>query len=523
MNNSTKKTLLLVAKIALHVLGIPLLFVLAFVLNLKVIKGGLSYGAAAFAALIFTAVIALIYYLAYFLVRTKKGRSIRNQHIIVAIVIVCSMTGLWMLLDAFVPEPLETATSNTIRWEDLSDNWEERGEVNANLLKDYITLNYNMGRLPIEGKSLDDYLKEGTRNEKVADLMKRDFLSIDHNGYATFAGPSIDYAQMDRMTIPVLLHLLLDKRQMVELTEDEVKKGWSKEIPVLCYYSSDPEDNEPYLIIRASYKVGGKQVRYVVIDNDLNVIDEVGEIDMIVCQNGKYVAQHKRYIKVNGKDAEEIDSKECNTKAEAVAWLQAESYIEDDDVYYVAGFRYTQVNWDVLDMLGTPMEMQLLTAEVMEGEMPLIGGTIGEFVGSDEVLDILGMVSMMIAEDKVLGSPIYVGIDVDTGTVSLTPSNDSRGTLDYMRQAWLNSNDLLFIIVGFFSTRTLFYIYAPVMALIAILLGVIREQEAALKGKEEEEKAEDASQEEEPKQAPQAEQENEEDEFDLGDSEEEQA
>ena len=76
-----------------------------------------------------------------------------------------------------------------------------------------------------------------------------------------------------------------------------------------------------------------------------------------------------------------------------------------------------------------------------------------------------------------LGSPIYISIDGETGTLSLNPSNGHRGVLGYMEMAWLDNQGLLYIIVSLFSLRTLFYIYGPVMALIAILLGVLREKE----------------------------------------------
>lgn len=478
MSNKTKKTLLIVAKVALHVLGFPLLFVLSLILNLNVIKGGLSYGAAAFTSLIFTVIVAAIYYLAYFLVRTKKKRSIRNQHIIVAIVVVCSLTGLWMLLDAFIPEPLETATSSTIRWEDLSDNWEARAEVNSNLLKEYITLNYNLGRIPTEGKSLDSYLKEGAKNAAVADVMKKDFLSIDNNGYATFTGPSIDYAQIDRMTIPVLLHLLLDKRTSTSTEGPRL-------IPMLYYHSGVEGDDTPYMVVRTTYKAGGVTCHYCVVDEDLNVIEDLEEVNVIIRKNGKFVAQHKSY---NGEGHEEIDEKACDTQAQALAYLQDEWYVTDD--YYYVDYRLVEANWDVLDMMGTPMEMQLLSPEMMNFNLGDVNsmlasmGTVGDLLQMDMIEDTFELVAMMTSEKEVLGSPLYIGIDTQTGTLSLTPANARRGTLDYMRQAWLDSNGLLYIVVGFFSTRTLFYIYGPIMAIIAILLGLVREQQAKIKAQE---------------------------------------
>lgn len=455
-----KKTALTIGKIALHVLGFPLLFVVVLVINLNCIEGGISYGAAAFASLIVTAVMAAIFYATYFLVRTKKSRSIRNQHIILAIVVVCCLAGLWMAVDAFLPEPLETATSNTLRWEDLSDNWDARADVNKQLLQDYIALNYHLGRLP-NNLTLDEYYAQGIRNKDVKALQDLDFASIDKNGYATFVGPSIDYAQVDRMTIPVILHLLLDKREHLPTAT----------IPV-PYFTNDGENG--YKILRAN-----KQ--YFVVNDDLEVIDTVTDLYTVTLTDGQYVPLYKAYVG----EKEFIEPEEkvgFTTKQEAVDYLKNEYGVDDTEIYTVT-WKNVDVNWHVLDMLGTPMEMQLLSPEVADTAIELgpVKLTVGSLLQMDLVPDALAIVAEMVADENILTSPLYISLDPATGTLTLTPSNSSRGTLDYMHQAWLANNGLLYIVVSFFSTRTIFYIFAPIMALLSYALGVIREQEAKLK------------------------------------------
>ncbi|MBQ9144885.1 MAG: hypothetical protein IJX70_00240 [Clostridia bacterium] len=482
-----------IAKVALHVVGFPVLFLVVLLINLEVIKGGISYGLPVFVSLIVTAVMAIIFYATYFLVRTKKSRSIRNQHVIIAIVALCSLMGLWMVVDAFLPEPLETATSSTLRWEDLSDNWAARAEVNEDLLEDYITLNYTLGRL--EGETLDTYLKEGNSNDQVAELLKQDFSAIDQNGYATFVGPSIDYAQMDRMTIPVLLHLLLDDRDDQKASTAD---GLSLEIKMPVY--RDWNGDEVH-IVRAYDPDAGNG--YLFVDEDFNKTSSTSEL-YIVKPNTEstktpatdWLAEKRVNMgPVDGKVNEEIETMACATAEEALSYLTA-TYPDAVDNYYICTYEPRLIRWTVLDMMGDPMAMGLLGPDMMEldidaaiagatGGMINLGmGTVGDMLDSELVQDTLIIAGEMIGSDDLLGAPIYISFDKSTGSLVLTPSNSARGVLGYMQMGWLNSNGLLYVIVSLFSCRTVFYIYAPIMALIAIALGWIREKEAALSGGE---------------------------------------
>jgi len=511
------KTLLTVFKVILHVVAWPLLFALIFIINRNVIAGGSMYGLSVFVCFIVAAVGALIFYLTYFLVRTRKKRSIINQHIIIAIVAVLSLGGFWMLLDAFIPAPLETATSSTLRWEDLSDNWAARAEVQEQLLSDYVTINYNLGRLTApNGETLEDYIKAGPNgNEELHALLEADFHSIDSDGYASFKGPAIDYAQADRMTIPVLLHLFLDDRSAVQgANSDYAKANNLPELTIAVpYYTAytigvgDDPDEVSYEDVRIyhGYKAndisGNSEATFFVTDQDLNVQYDTDKVAVISRMRGKWMLVTK-VIKYGEETVEEATA--YDTKGAALTALYAHE--EGFESYFIGGYKQASVGWHVLDMMGTAMDMQVLSASMMDTDLvavidslPLDGALAGvkdgikdalnnfhiRFVSDvfqlDLVPDALAQVADLTAEDELLGSPIYISVDSSTGTLYLTPSNSQRGTLGYMEMAWLENQGLLYIIVSLFSTRTLFYIYAPFMGIIAILLGVIREQERKLK------------------------------------------
>ena len=121
-------------KIILHLAGFPLLIALIVVFTLPVIQAGITYGVMVFVGLIVTVVMALIYYLVFFLMAKRGKKTIYQQTIVSIIVAVACLGGLWLAIDAFLPDVLADATSKTIFYEDLADDYKARAEVNKNLL-----------------------------------------------------------------------------------------------------------------------------------------------------------------------------------------------------------------------------------------------------------------------------------------------------------------------------------------------------------------------------------------------------
>lgn len=228
--------------VILHILGYPVLLGLMLWFNWDILMSQTkNYGIFVFVGIIVTAVMAIVYYIVYGIVtrkRKKNKKSIFNQTRKIALAVVISLCGLWIICDVALPNFLADKTSNTVYYEDLADNWQDRAEVNENLLNDFIALSVKAGTLPYDSESMTEeeaieYYQglsinqqvDELSNEKygtIAELFAIQFQSIDAAGYTAFHKPWIDFATSDRLTIPCIVHLLLDNK---ELTQENVTKS----------------------------------------------------------------------------------------------------------------------------------------------------------------------------------------------------------------------------------------------------------------------------------------------------------
>lgn len=202
-----------VLQIILHLLGFPLLIAFVILNALHIIRSGNSYGIMVFVGIIITVLMAVVYYAVFFTMAKRKKKSIYKQTMVCMIVSVLCLGGFWALIDVALPDFLSDATSGTIFYEDLADDYNTRADVNKGLLDEYIMRNYANGNLDNEVPR-STYLKEGVRNEDVTTLLNSHFQSIDKDGYVTFVGPWLDLANGNRLTIPVLVHLVINEREV---------------------------------------------------------------------------------------------------------------------------------------------------------------------------------------------------------------------------------------------------------------------------------------------------------------------
>lgn len=351
-------------KVILYLIGFPLLLTFVALESVPVIKNGITYwmvwGGVAVAGLM--GLIYLITALVTWSVSRKAQTLKKIRKCTAALVIVgfiCT-TGLWIAVDIVLPPILEDGTDGTIEYEDLMDDYKATSDFHALLLSKFIKMNVANGNLTKLTEK--QYLEEGARNEEVKNLIETNFKSIDQDGYQTFEGPWLDLANDDRMTIPVVIHLVLNKRKVS--TQPFIFSGEGRE--------ADPD---------------------------------------------------------------------------------------------------APINWTIIDMQEGALEFDLssiLNNESISGMKPLIGMFLPE---------ILGALNKAVAEDALAGSPIYIDLDLDTGIVSITPAAESRGVWDYMHMAWLNSNDLLFLIISLFPLRSLFLMFGGVLVITSFLIGLIREKQ----------------------------------------------
>ncbi len=355
-------------QVILHILGFPALIALVVLINLPIIKGGISYGVMVFVGIIVAVVMALIYYIAFICVVKSKKKSKLKQTITLCLVIFFTLCGFWIVVDFALPDFFADATSNTVYYEDLVDNYQARADVHVALKDEYIRRAYKAHNLPHEdeegGYTLEEYQEQGVRNENVKKLLTIQFASIDSDGYASFVDPWIGMANDDRLTIPTLIHLMTDDRT---------------------------------------------------------------------------------------KNMENVDF---------TLYDAAEKKVKNDPVL-----------WNVLDMMGKPMDIALeIEPFIIDlGGIPM---QVDSNVVSVIITSASGDLAKIIGDKDILGSPIY--ISYNGKAITLTPSNESRGVLDYMSMAWLNNNGLLYAIVTLMSVRTVFLIFAGWMILTNFMIGLLR-------------------------------------------------
>ena len=237
-------------RVILHLLGYPLLLAAVLYLNWNIIMTQTSnYGIFVFVGAIVAVVMGIIYYVCYAGITAKrkkkakgkskgkrkrrKQKSIFNQTLRLCLVIVITTTGLWAVCDLALPDFLANATSSTLYYEDLADGWADRAEVNEELLDTFIELSVKANTLPkgnmktneaieyYQSKGLKETLAELNDNEyykSIGGLLEIQYQSLNANGFQTFTHPWIDFATSERLTIPCLVHLLLDKREIAQDT-----------------------------------------------------------------------------------------------------------------------------------------------------------------------------------------------------------------------------------------------------------------------------------------------------------------
>ena len=403
-----KKVLL----VLLHILLFPALIgvVLYFSWN-NIMTHTSDYGIYMYIGLILTGVCAVVYYIVYAIVTSRKKKSKSHQTKKLCATVAIMMCGLWMVVDIALPDILSDLTSGTVYYEDLADDWQTRYKVNDQLLRDFIEGSIKAGVLPRPENPLQDqegyatkdglmtvkdatdyYFGQGIKKEvpELADneyyktvdqLFGIQFQSMDAKGYSAFRHPWIDFATSDRLTIPCIIHLLLDDRP---INQEKVKK-----------YREDP-----YATIET-------------LEDGSTTVTEV----MLV----EFDKTEKKVVLTSG-------------------------------------------NWSILDMLGEDTQLVDLVSLIDNpGLINLVGGTIKS---------IFSKLGDVLENENVLGYRIVVkleGTEVSLGTV-----DEARGVMGYQNMAWLDSNGLLFAVASVFSLRYIFLIFAAYGVLINLLMGLCR-------------------------------------------------
>lgn len=401
-----------VLKTLLYIIGFPALVALVAFNSLVIYESGDTYGFWPYVGLILAGVLAIVYTIIFIVTGKNSKKNKGNYNKVrksVATLVVMSFVltaGIWLVVDLpfLLPDILNTATQGTRLFPQLHEDYNEQAILHGNLLDDYIKMNVANGNLSTEVHSEEEWLELGFQSEEIRTLMKQNFVAMDKNGYKTFTsnGPWLNMANDNRLTIPVLVHLLLNDREVDE--------------EVTYYLQAD--------IVPKEF--------------------------------------------VTDKDGDNVNK----------------APVQNEEVE-------TVITWSILDMQGTPMNIDL--AGALGGALNSVGMTMDDVATlitkltlDKTIAGILGDVNTALADPALAGAELFVGVDMRDGgfQIMLTPAAGLRGMHGYQNSAWLDSNNLLFAVISIFPARQWIYIWGAVVIFSSVAVAALRMKEYA--GKKEE-------------------------------------
>ena len=385
-----------VLKTLLYIIGFPALVALVALNSLTVYEQGGTYGFWPFVGLILAGVIAIVYTIIFIVTgkNSKKNRGnynkVKKSMATLVIMSFVLTAGIWLVVDIPLPGILETATQGTRKFEQLHEDYNAQAELHGNLLDSFIEMNVRNGNLSTDEHSLEEWVELGYTSPEVQTLLKKNFTEMDANGYKTFTtnGPWLNMANDGRLTIPVLVHLLLNER---EINEEITYQLVAEVVPKTFITDAD-----------------GDKVYEDAIPN------------------------------------EEVE---------------------------------TVVRWTILDMQGTPMNIDL--SGVIGGLGIDVGGLITSMKLDTTLASVLETVNEALADPALAGSEIYIGLDTRDGgfQIMLTPAAEGRGMHGYQNSAWLDSNNLLFAVISIFPARQWLYIWGAIVIFSSVAVAALRLKE----------------------------------------------
>lgn len=322
--------------------------------------------------------------------------------------------------------------------------------------------------------------QEGFNNERIAYLFNNNYASMHQDGYVTFDDAFILYATSDRMTVPVVVRLLLDK-------------DWT--------YS----DNTPAQLIDG--KVVEPEGSYFFELNDDATVLALEEAGLI-----EWDSENARGIVTA-----ELEGAEVMKGAVVVAK-------RDGGGVLTGGWLRQPMRWGILDMDGKNMDVaaidnltldlaglissiapdfsDIINAaggilkldsvdigelfDVLDGLLGLASGVVPDLSGTSSasvVQPLLDAVTEVIKE-ATDGKALHLGIAVnDEGalTIAVRPTNVEKGMLGYQYMTWLQSNNLLVAVMSVMSLRNWLFIFGAVSVFMVFAAGCCREYKQKLK------------------------------------------
>ena len=277
---------------------------------------------------------------------------------------------------------------------------------------------------------------------ELNEIFNRNFNSFNQDGYLAFDDEHLLLAQVEgRMTIPVVIHLILDD---------------------IYQYTQPSWDDSDQIIYQ----------------DENNFLYEIYDPDTFQATVGPLAL------------AAGYDLEDPNDRAEFLADEDHEVFTEQDAdgkyfIYSEAGWRVypsgkvlRPMKWVVLDMLGEGMA--LTTIDLASSD---IGSIVATVLGA--MPDIVDAVGGLLTDDlgKVLnaathGASLGIGLCInDQGglEINILSNNVKYGMLGYMQASWVQSDHLLMAVYNVVSVRNWFAIFGALGVLLIVGAGVLRD------------------------------------------------
>ena len=321
--------------------------------------------------------------------------------------------------------------------------------------------------------------EEGMSNERIAYLYQNNYASLKNDGYLTYDDSMILYATTGRMTVPVVIRLLLDRGYTY--TEGE-----------------------------QAYIENGE-----VVEPEGTFYLELYEKEDVIA-----VMEDENAVEWNSDGTRGVLVKEVEGVDYGVGAVVIPTY--DENGTLTGGYIRAPRQWSILDMDGKNMDVAAISDVVIDlGELLgdiEVGGfdlgsifrnmdpmTIGELLNNlDGIISTLmsalgggsSNISIMSIIDKLLqgvtdvimaatgGSGLYLNLAInDQGAleIAIAPTNVEVGMHGYQYMTWMESNNLLFAVMGVMSLREWLYIFGAVSVLLAFAAGMCREIKARVR------------------------------------------
>lgn len=321
--------------------------------------------------------------------------------------------------------------------------------------------------------------EEGMSNERIAYLYQNNYASLKNDGYLTYDDSMILFATSGRMTVPVVIRLLLDRGYTY--TEGEQA------------YIENGEVVEP------------EGTFYLELYEKEDVIAIMEDEDAV-----EWNSDGTRGVLVK-----EVEGVDYGVGAVVIP-------VYDENGTLIGGYIRAPRQWSILDMDGKNMDVAAISDVVIDlGELLgdiEVGGfdlgsifrnmdpmTIGELLNNlDGIISTLmsalgggsSNISIMSIIDKLLqgvtdvimaatgGSGLYLNLAInDQGAleIAIAPTNVEVGMHGYQYMTWMESNNLLFAVMGVMSLREWLYIFGAVSVLLAFAAGMCREIKARVR------------------------------------------